>query len=144
MKRVVLAFLVFLVVFGMFAAQGPKTVSAIKGTPPSTVVAPIPLAPNNWSDGNETTVDMTKYPAPSWLELLANPVVIASSEKVYHEFRGGQYDWVPVVKQLKDGKWTLVESTAGWTPNTEGKYMVCFKAEPGTYALFGYYSTSVK
>ncbi|MBA4385394.1 MAG: hypothetical protein C0410_11710 [Anaerolinea sp.] len=150
MKRVIFVFLVLVLVFAMFLGKGPTIASAVtEKTPLSTTPSPTatpapPLAPANWTVGVETSVDLEKYAPPAWMQLVVNPVKVTTSEEVCHEFRGGQYNWIPEVKQLKNGKWIKVESTAKWTPDTEGKYMVCFEAEAGTYALFAHYSPSVK
>lgn len=133
MKRFFLVLIALLLVIGLVQMSVPKTVNAgfyvNKG-----------LAPNDWDAGEPVTVDFSKYPAPEWLQLLTSPVKITTAGKFCHEFRGGQFGWVGEVRQLTDGKWVKVESTAGWVPSTEGKYMICTQAsKAGTYALFGYF-----
>ena len=149
MKRVIFVFLVLVLVFGMFVVNTPNTVGAVQPTftPTSIVnqsIAVQPLAPSTWTVGVETSVVIEEYPVPNGLQFMANPVKVTTPEKVCHEFSGGQFNWIPEIKQFKNGKWVKVESTAGWTPNTEGKYMVCFEAEAGKYALFGYYKSPAK
>ncbi len=134
MRRVLLVILTLLLVYGMVQLSLPKT--AYAGFFPTSK----PLAPNSWDSGTEVSVDFAKYPAPEWLQLLANPVKLPTAGKICHEFRGGQFGWVGEIRQLKDGKWVKLESTAGWVPTTEGKYMICAQASTaGTFALFGYF-----
>jgi hypothetical protein len=135
MKRVFLVVLALFLVLGLFQFGAPKTVSAVHN--PTTVG----LAANDWTGGVVTTVDFTKYPAPNWLQLMTDPVKVTTPGKICHDFRGGQFYWTPEIRELKDGKWIKIPSTAGWVPTTEGKYVVCAQAPAvGVYALFGFYN----
>jgi hypothetical protein len=62
---------------------------------------------------------------------LTSPVKINEAGKVCHDFRGGQFGWVGQIRQLVDGKWVEVESTIGWVPNTDGKFMICADVHSG-------------
>jgi hypothetical protein len=136
MKRVLLVLLALLVVVGLFQFNTLKLVSARR----DPVEEVLPLAPNSWDSGEETSVDFEAFPAPDWLQLLANPVKITAPGTVCHDFRAGQFAWTPEIRHLVDGVWVKVSFTAGWVPNEEGKYVVCFNAaSKGIYALFGYY-----
>jgi hypothetical protein len=136
MKRVMLVLVALLLVFGLVQLSAPKTVSAgYIGT------VNLGLATNDWTGGDVTTVDFTKYPAPNWLQLMTDPVKVTTPGKICHDFRGGQFYWTPEIRELKDGKWIKIPSTAGWVPTTEGKYVVCAQAPAvGVYALFGFYN----
>ena len=136
MKRVFLVLFAILFLFGLFALSLPQPVEAKKMDPTSNPG----LALNEWQGGENTTVDFIKYPAPSWLQLLTDPVKVTKPGEICHDFRGGQFYWKGEIRQLKDGKWVKIPSTAGWVPTTEGVYMICADAPAaGTYALFGYF-----
>jgi hypothetical protein len=133
MKRFIYISCAFLLVFCLFEAGIPVKVQAA-GSGNNDI------APNSWSSGEEFSVDLVKFPAPDYFQLLGKAVKISEPGTVCHDFRGGQYYWVPEVRQLKDGIWVKIESTAGWYPNEEGKYQVCAKIKKiGTYALFAYF-----
>ncbi len=136
MKRVILVALAFLLLLGLFQLGLPKPVMA--GIVTKTKIAGLAL--DVWHGGENTTVDFTKNPAPSWLQLLTDPVKVTTPGEICHDFRGGQFYWKGEIRQLKDSKWVKIPSTAGWVPTTEGIYMICADApSAGTYALFGYF-----
>ena len=137
MKKIVIMLTVFVLVFAFFQLSKPNPVNAMKPTP-SEVPA---IAPSTWTGGEEVSVDLTKYPAPDWLELKSQGVLVSTPGKICHEFRGINFHWVPEVRQLKDGKWVKIASTGSWVPSTEGTYVVCANAKTaGTYALFAFYN----
>ena len=133
MRKVILVMIALLMILGLSVLQPTKPASAF-------LIQNDSLAPNDWQGGDDVTVDMEENPAPEWLQLLTNPVKVTTAGNVCHEFRGGQFYWVGEIRQLLEGQWLKVDSTAGWVPTEEGKYMICFEAEPGTYALFAYFS----
>jgi len=133
MRKVILVMIALLMILGLSVLQPTKPASAF-------LIQNDSLAPNDWQGGDDVTVDMEENPAPEWLQLLTNPVKVTTAGKVCHEFRGGQFYWVGEIRQLVEGQWVKVESTVGWVPTEEGKYMICFEAEPGTYALFAFFS----
>ncbi len=139
MKRVLLILLAMLFLFGLFALNLPQPVKA-EPAPTPTPIRVTGLALNEWQGGEKITVDFVKNPAPSWLQLLTDPVKVTKPGEICHDFRGGQFYWKGEIRQLKDGKWVKIPSTAGWVPTTEGTYMICADApSAGTYALFGYF-----
>jgi hypothetical protein len=133
MKRFFLLTCALLLVVCLFQTGTPTKAQAKS-------ISHLDIAPNSWSSGEEVTVDLEKYPIPDYFQLLGKAVKISELGIVCHDFRGGQYYWVPQVRQLKEGVWVKIESTAGWYPNEEGKYQVCANIKQvGTYALFGFF-----
>ena len=103
MKKGLCILVMSLMILGMLLfATTPTNVLAMKIDTPQ----PIPgIAANEWSAGEEMDVDLSLYPAPSWLQLLTKATKITTPGQICHEFRGGQFKWVGEIRQLKDGKW---------------------------------------
>ena len=134
MKKLMLVVLSALFVASMVLTGTTKSVSAIS-YPQLTIAA------GGWSTGTDTVVDFGENPIPDWMMPLTSPVKITEAGKVCHDFRGGQFGWVGQIRQLVDGKWVEVESTVGWVPNTEGKFMICADiTSGGTFGLFGFFN----
>lgn len=100
------------------------------------------LAAGNWNTGTEVEVDLSKAPAPEWLQLMTtSAVVIKEPARICHELGGGKFHWVGEIRKLKDGKWIKIETENGWSPDEEGTFTSCAQApSAGTYALFAYYN----
>ena len=136
MNKLLRLILVFLLVVGFFFSSIPHSASSYFAPSSSPT-----LAQGDWSTGSNTEVNFVENPMPNWLQLLTSPVEITESGQVCHAFRGGQFGWVGEIRQLVDGNWVKVASTAGWVPNEEGIFTICFDANTaGTYALFGYFN----
>ena len=137
MRKVVLFFVAFLLVAGLLLAGTQESAKAdFLGFSNNLLIAG-----GDWSTGSNTVVDYGENPIPDWMMPLTNPVKISEAGKVCHDFRGGQFGWVGQIRQLVDGKWVEVESTVGWVPNTEGKFMICADiTSGGTFGLFGFFN----
>ncbi len=137
MRKLILVIVAFLLVAGFLLAGIQESVKAdFVGFGNNLLIAG-----GNWSTGTDTVVDFGENPIPDWMMSLTNPVKITEAGKVCHDFRGGQFGWVGQIRQLVDGEWVEVESTVGWVPNTEGKFMICADlSEAGTYGLFGFFN----
>ena len=134
MKKLLFVILAAFLVVSLVLAGATKSASAI-GHPSLTIAA------GDWSTGTSTVVDFGENPIPDWMMSLTNPVKISEPGMVCHDFRGGQFGWVGQIRQLVDGKWVEVESTVGWVPNTEGKFMICADVQSGgTFGLFGFFN----
>ena len=73
-----------------------------------------------WTTGTEVEIDLAANPAPAWLQLFGKGVVISAPQKICHEFRIGQYDWIADIRQWVGGEWKKVPTTQGWVPSEEG------------------------
>ena len=134
MKKLIMYVVAFLLVSSVLLAGSVVQVKAAFIGYPS-------IAGGDWSSGTSTVVDFTTNPIPDWMMSLTSPVKITEAGKVCHDFRGGQFGWVGQIRQLVDGKWVEVESTIGWVPNTEGKFMICADVQSGgTFGLFGFFN----
>jgi len=135
MKKLMLVVLSAFLVASMVLAGATQSASAEHFPSKASIAA------GDWNTGTSTLVDFTANPIPDWMMSLTNPVKITEAGKVCHDFRGGQFGWVGQIRQLVDGEWVEVESTIGWVPNTEGKFMICADvSEAGTYGLFGFFN----
>jgi len=103
----------------------------------SSKVVAAGIANGTWSTGREIVIDVA-YDAE--LQSFGKGVVVTAPTEICHEFSGGQFGWVAVIRRLVNNEWVNVPTTQGWIPNTEGKYMACAQApSAGKYALFAYY-----
>jgi hypothetical protein len=125
-----------LFVFALILVNAPKNVEAVRPDTDSSV------AGGTWNVGTEVSmVDLIKYPAAPWLQLLTDGVKLSAPARICHPFRGGQFHWVGQIMQLIDGKWVKLVTTNEWVPSTEGTFTSCAQAPAaGIYALFGYYN----
>ena len=108
------------------------------------VLVPVTVSASDfsWNTGTQVTLNMDKTPAPSWLQIFSEGVKITGAAKICHPFNKGLDNWVGLIYELKDGKWTKLPTTMS-RPSDEGAYMACANAtEAGTYALFGYYKST--
>ena len=105
---------------------------------PTPVVKPS-LA-GDWNTGVEVTVDLKKFPAPTWLQLFSSGVKAEKQTKICYPFSKGTSGWIGEIRQLKNGEWVKLTTTSAWLPNKDGTYTSCATTtEAGTFALFGYY-----
>ena len=130
--------------FALVLMLGIALASAPQSAEAGFVAGDPSVAEGEWNTGAEVDVDLTAAPAPSWLQLLAKGVKIEAPARICHPFRGGQFGWTADIRQLVNGKWVKLATTADWVPSREGKFMACAQAPAaGTYAIFGYYKKLV-
>ncbi|MBA4384853.1 MAG: hypothetical protein C0410_08960 [Anaerolinea sp.] len=137
MKKTARLVLAIMFVFGIILASAPLNAQAKQ----IETVTPNPLvAGGSWSTGSNVDVSTLAASAPTWLQLLTGGVKVTDAGKICHPFRGGQFGWVGIIMQYKDGQWVKLATTNDWVPNKEGEFMSCAQAPAaGTYALFGYW-----
>ena len=142
MKKIVRIILAIVFIFGIILASAPQYALA-KSNPsdPTPNGAPnLLIAGGSWTSGSEADVTALVGTAPTWLQWLANGVKITEAGKICHPLRGGQFGWVGIIMQYKNGQWVKLATTNDWVPNKEGEFMACAQAPAaGTYALFGYW-----
>lgn len=139
MKKSVSIVLAIMLVFALLLVNAPLQAQA-KQMKTETPTPNTLIAEGSWSAGNYLDVSKMAASAPTWLQLLADGVKVAEAGKICHPLRGGQFGWVGMIMQYKDGKWVKLTTTNDWVPNKEGQFMSCAQASSaGTYALFGYW-----
>jgi hypothetical protein len=133
MKIAIKLFFMIALVLGLILGTTAKTAQAAIGVLGDT--------DDNWTSGNEVSIDLEKNPAPfAWLQLIGSGVQVSAPGTICSEFRKGQFGWIAEVYQLTSGYWVEVPTTQGWLNGGGAKYMVCATApSAGTYALFAYY-----
>lgn len=126
-------------IFVIVLAIGLLLGSTIHSAQASAVIAG--GADDNWTSGEEVSIDLSLTPAPAeWLQLIGQGVKVTTPGALCTEFRKGQFGWIAEVYQLVSGYWVKVPTTQGWFNGTGAKYMACATApSAGTYALFAYY-----
>jgi len=137
MRKLILLFVGFLLVASLLLVVSKDPVKGKSFGDEGSLL----IAGGDWSTGTSTVVDFGENPIPDWMMSLTSPVEINEAGKICHDFRGGQFGWVGQIRQLVDGKWIEVESTIGWVPNKEGKFMICADVQSGgTFGLFGFFN----
>ncbi len=103
-------------------------------------------AATNWilPDSKEsfTLVDITQEAksAPDWLQLFSEGIQIEYANRICYTFRGGDYGWIPQIRQYKNNTWVKVPTTQGRIFGNEFPLYACADApRGGLYALFAYY-----
>lgn len=139
MKKIARIVLAIVFVFGFILASAPQY--ALAKSDPLDAGTPVALiAGGAWTSGSAADVAALVGSAPTWLQWLANGVKVTEAGKICHPFRGGQFGWVGIIMQYKNGEWVKLTTTNDWVPNKEGEFMSCAQAPAaGTYALFGYW-----
>ena len=81
-------------------------------------------------------------PAPHpWLVPLGNGLHIETTApvEICHPFRGGQFGWTAKIFLQNGSTWLEIPSITAWTPDEEGRLMICATAPmSGNYVIFGY------
>jgi hypothetical protein len=94
--------------------------------------------------GSEITVDFSANPGPEWDQVFSEGLKLDGPATICYPFRQASFHWVPEIRSLVNGKWSLLE-TSKEQLTSEGQYFACAKAPAaGTYALFGYYNGPVE
>ena len=129
------------------AGLGVKAVSAfaVPTVTPGGVVSEGNLpAEGSWEydgEGENVHPDHIMLPAPNpWQTLLATGLQVESGPmEICHPFRGGQFGWTGAIYLKNGNSWLEIPSTTEWTPDEEGRILICATAPmSGTYAIFGY------
>jgi len=136
----------FIIIFAalLLALVTPPTVSAVLPTPTSAPAVDTSPANNSWEytgEGSLVHPDQILLPAPNpWEILLSSGLTVASGgTQICHPFRGGQFGWTGAIYFMNGSSWVEIPSTTEWTPDEEGRIMICATAPiAGTYVIFGY------
>jgi hypothetical protein len=131
MKKIVKSVSIAFILISLIVMGGYKQASAKNN-----------VADGSWNTGTVVSIDLEKNPSPDkGLQLFTEGVSVKQPTELCHPFRGGQFHWVPEIRQLVKGKWVKLATTSKWQTSEEGIYVACAAApSAGTYALFAYYN----
>ncbi|MDP3682404.1 MAG: hypothetical protein Q8S01_00585 [Ignavibacteria bacterium] len=95
-----------------------------------------------WNTGISVDIDPERTPPPSWLQLFYTGVKADKNTKICHAFPAGPFGWTAEIRQLKNGSWVKLPTTAGYVGTAkENVYTACATTtETGTFGLFGYWT----
>jgi hypothetical protein len=137
MKKGITLALAIILMLGFTLVMAPQQVQAVApvNTPP-----PLTWQYGAGVAGTPFAIDLTKMPAPNWLQLVSTGLKLSGPAKICYPFRDGQFHWVGEIREFVGGKWVKLDATVT-RPNSEADYQACAQAPAeGTYALFAYYN----
>ncbi|PKO01146.1 MAG: hypothetical protein CVU42_01485 [Chloroflexi bacterium HGW-Chloroflexi-4] len=95
-----------------------------------------------WNTGVSVDIDPERTPGPEWLQLFFTGVKADKDTKICHPFPAGPFGWTAEIRQLKNGLWVKLPTTAGYIgTSNDNVYTACATTtEAGTFALFGFWT----
>ncbi len=98
------------------------------------------VLPNSKDSFTLVNVDDEDDSAPTWLQRFSQGVEIQYPAQICHSFRGGNFKWVPEIREYKNGRWVKIPTTTNYIYGNEMPLYACADTpRGGTYALFAYY-----